>query len=140
MDPLSIGSAVVGIIAASTRMAPILQHLISETRYASKTASQVLDEVNSISAALTQLQLYLIGAVDSDVARRSLVSLNNLVATLTACVTTYSDLERIVGNCSSRGRVNKLKWLYYEGEIAKLLQRVQVHKSSLLLMLNILEW
>ena len=55
MDPLSIGSAVVGIIAASTRMAPILQHLIAETRDAFKTASQILDEVNSISVALTQL-------------------------------------------------------------------------------------
>ncbi|KAJ4301843.1 hypothetical protein N0V90_003939 [Kalmusia sp. IMI 367209] len=97
-DPLSIGSAVVGLISASARIALVLHHFIVRTRDAPKSASQILDEINSISAALEQLQIYLIGASKANAARRPLLSLHNIVATLTACVTTYSDLERVVGN------------------------------------------
>lgn len=140
MDPLSIGSAVVGLIAAATRITPIVYHFITHAHDAPKTASQILDEMNSITTALERLQTYLVGASTTDVARRSLVSLRNIVATLTACVTTYSDLERIVGKCLEDGKVKKMKWLINEGDIGELVHRVQGHKSSLTLMLTILQW
>lgn len=52
MDPLSIGSAVVGLVVAASRIAPILYHFITHTVDAPKSASQILDEMNSITAAL----------------------------------------------------------------------------------------
>ena len=68
------------------------------------------------------------------------MSLKNIIATLTACVTTYSDLERIVGKCVEGGKVKRMRWLINEGEIAELIQRVQAHKLSLTLMLAVLQW
>ncbi|KAF2825015.1 hypothetical protein CC86DRAFT_50136 [Ophiobolus disseminans] len=139
MDPLSIGSAVVGLIAAASRLTPIIYHFTIHAHDAPKTASQILDEMTSVTAALERLQTYIMGASTSDVARRSLLSLRNIIATLTACVTTYSDLERIVTSCVIDGKVKTSKWLINESDIMELVQRVQAHKSSLTLMLTILQ-
>jgi len=140
MDPLSIGSAVAGLIAAASRIGPIIYHFVTHAHDAPKAASQILDEMNSVTAALGQLQVYIAGTSETHVARRSLLSLRNIIATLTACVTTYSDLEKIVGDCVDAGHVNRVKWLVYEGDIGELVQRVQAHKLSLTLMLTILQW
>jgi len=141
MDPLSIGSAVVGLIAGASRIAPMLYDFITHTLDAPKTASQILDEMNSITAALGHLQTYLTGALSSNVARRSMLSLRNIVATLTACVTTYSELEMVVMNCFREdGQARQVKWAINEGHIVELVQRVQAHKLSLTLMLTILQW
>lgn len=140
MDPLTIGSAVVGLIAGASRIAPILYHFLTHTQDAPKTASQILDEMNSVTAALERLQAYVMGAANANVARRSMLSLRNIVATLTACVTTYSDLELVLNKCVDEGKVKKVKWLLNEGDIVALVQRVQAHKLSLMLMLTILQW
>jgi hypothetical protein len=141
MDPLSIGSAVIGLIAGTSRIAPLLHHFIVHTRNAPKTASQILDELNSIAAALQQLQTYVLNAAGAPSARRSMLSLNNIIATLTACVTTYSDLDSVVQKCLDKhGSVRRAKWIINETEIVELVQRVQAHKSSLTLMLTILQW
>ncbi|KAF2692134.1 hypothetical protein K458DRAFT_354399 [Lentithecium fluviatile CBS 122367] len=139
MDPLSIGSAVVGLIAAASRIAPVLQHFISHTRDSPKSASQVLSEMQSITAALEQLQVYLTGASQTSAGRRAMLSLRAIVTSMTACVTTYSDLERVVGKCVVDGQVKRAKWVYYESEIAKLVQKVQANKLSLIFMLTILQ-
>lgn len=140
MDPLSIGSAVVGLIAAATSLTPAIYRFVTHTHDAPKTASQILDEMNSVTAALDRLQTYLMGASKTNIARRSLLSLNNIIATLTACVTTYSDLDHVVSKCVERGEVKRMRWLVNEAEITELVGRVQSHKVSLTLMLTILQW
>jgi hypothetical protein len=140
MDPLSIGSAVVGLVAAASRMTPIIYHFITHAHDAPKSASQIIDEMNSVTVARERLQNYISGAMTSSVARRSLLSLQNIMATLTACVITYSDLERVVRNCMDGDEVKRLKWVVNESDIGELLQRVQSHKLSLVVMLNILQW
>ena len=140
MDPLSIGSAVVGLIATAARVAPMLHHFVSHARDAPKSASQILDEMNSITSALEQLQIYLMGAYKTNAIRRSMINLRNIVATLTSCVTTYSDLEFMVNKCMSNGEVKKFKWVINESDIEGLLNRVQAHKLSLVFMLTILQW
>ena len=140
MDPLSIGSAVVGLIATAARVAPMLHHFVSHARDAPKSASQILEEMNSITSALEQLQVYLMGAYRTNAARRSMLSLRNIVATLTACVTTYSDLEFLVRKCMSDGKVKAFKWVMNESDVGGLLDRVQAHKLSLVFMLTILQW
>jgi hypothetical protein len=140
MDPLSIGSAVVGLIAAATRIGPVIQHFITHTRDAPKSASQVLDEMQSTTAALEQLQVYLIGVSKTNAARRAMLSLRSIVTSLTACVTTYSDLERVVNRCVSDGRVSRVMWIYCEQEILDLVRTVQGHELSLVFMLSILQW
>jgi len=140
MDPLTIGSAVVGLIAAASRIGPILYHFVTHTKDAPKSASQILNEMNDVTAALERLQVYLLDASTTNVARRSLVSLRNLIATLTSCAITYSDMEHVIGKCIEGGAVKRVRWVMNEADIGELLQRVQAHKLSLTLMLTILQW
>jgi hypothetical protein len=139
MDPLSIGAAVIGLIAGASRIVPILHHFVTHTRDAPKTASQTLDEMISVRGALERLQAYITGGADANVSRRMMLSLRNIATTLTGCVTTYSDLERVVNKCMVEGKVLRYAWMIEEGEIAELMQRMQAHKLSLTLMLTILQ-
>jgi hypothetical protein len=139
MDPLTIGAAVLGLIASASRIGPLLYHFVEHTKDAPKTSSQIMDEINSVTAALEQLQVYLLDASTSSIARREMVTMRNLQFALAGCVTTYSDLELVVGKCIKQGKVKRIKWLINEGEIEQILQRLQGHKSSLTLMLTILQ-
>lgn len=144
MEPLAIGSAVIGIISASIRIGKPLYDLAVSLTDAPKSAVALHTELNDITSALKQLQTYLIGAEKTDIARRSLLSLRNIVATLTGCVTTYSELEEIVRKCTSNGEVSgvieRAKWVFYEHEIDGVVRRLQNHKASLTLMLTTLQW
>src|SRR5882762_1114037 len=131
MEPLAIGSAVVGIISASIRIGKPIYDLTVSLNDAPKSAVALRTELNDITSALEQLQTYLIGAEKADIARRLLLSLRNIVATLTGCVTTYSELEEIVRKCTSNGEVSgvikRAKWVFYEHEIDEMVRRLQNH-------------
>jgi hypothetical protein len=143
MEPLAIGSAVVGIISASIRIGKPVYDLTISLHDAPASASAVQIELNEIRSALELLQAYLIGAQRTDVARRSLLSLNHIVATLTGCVTTYSALEALVAKCTTngdiRGAIERVKWVFYEHDIQTVIMRLQSHKLSLTFMLTILQ-
>lgn len=144
MEPLAIGSAVVGIISASIRIGKPVYDLTISLHDAPASASAVEVELKEIRFALESLQAYLIGVQRTDVARRSLLSLNHIVATLTGCVTTYSALEALVAKCTTngdiRGVIERAKWVFYEHDIQTLISRLQNHKQSLTLMLMTLQW
>ena len=63
---------------------------------------------------------------------------------LMGCLTTYSELEELVAKCTTdgeiTGQIERTKWWFYEGDIEKVVARLQGHKLSLVLMLNILQW
>jgi hypothetical protein len=140
MDPLSVGSAVVGLVAGASRVWVMKWYKTGPMRDAPKSALQIRDELDSITAALESLQTYIDGAATPNASGRSMLSLRNIVATLTACVTTYSDLELVVRKCvGADGEVNRVKWMINESEIGELVQRLQAHKLSLTLMLMILQ-
>jgi len=73
-----------------------------------------------------------------------MLSLTEIVATLTGCVTTYSEVERLVVKCTTEGeitgKIESAKWVFYERDIEKVVARLQSHKLSLVFMLNILQW
>jgi hypothetical protein len=142
-NPLSIGSAVVGLVVAAGRITLGLHQFINSVRYAPKSALAVFAEVKNITAALNQLQAYLIGAGRTEPARRPLLSLENIVVTVTGCVTTYSELELITKKCfdkQPKGVFTRLEWTLRETEVNKIIDKLQNHKSSLILMLTILQW
>lgn len=144
MEPLSIGSAVVGIISASVRLGKPLYTLTVGLTNAPNNAVSLQNELNVIQHALELLQKYLIGAENLDSSRKSLLSLRNIVATLTGCVTTYSKLEEIVRKCTSTGEISgvisRAKWALHEEEIDRMVGRLRDHKLSMILMLTTLQW
>ncbi len=66
-----------------------------------------------------------------------------VVVTLAACVTTFSELDSLATGLESEANMNilnRFRWISKEGEIKRVLDRLGSHKSSLTLILAILTW
>jgi hypothetical protein len=142
MDPLSVAASLVGLLAAGGKIISLLSKVTSVTD-APVLAREALTELNDISTALQHLQDFVTGATVVPAERRQHVFLEHLVASLTGCVTTYSELEKIVDSLkigsSNMGVFDRVWWAVKENEIKSIVQRLQNHKSSLNLMLSILQ-
>ena len=134
-DPLSLLASVSTITANFLRIGPMLWHFVEHTRDAPISASQIVAEIFSVDKTLENLKDYLLHGPGVNVASRSMLSF-----TLSACSATYLELERLVGRCVSGGRVQKLKWVFYEEDIGGVLGRLQAHKLSLMAVVQIVQW
>ncbi|KAI8314597.1 hypothetical protein K4K59_002678 [Colletotrichum sp. SAR11_240] len=142
MDPLSVSASVVGLLAAGCKLSSALFVVVSSTREAPKSAQSLLCEIADISAALGSLQSFVTGRVQASAERGALILLEHILTTLTGCVTTYSDLQHMVDGFKideHMGLVDRAKWMMAESSISVLVQRLQNHKTSLILMLGILQ-
>lgn len=143
MDPLSVSASVVGLLGAGASITSTLFALVSSIRDAPQLAQSLLREMADISAALGSLQIYIRGRAEASAERGALILLEHVLTTLTGCVTTYSDLQRVMDGLNvnpSMGMFDRLKWSREEQKLSLILQRLQNHKSSLTLMLTILQW
>ncbi|KAI1366498.1 hypothetical protein F5Y08DRAFT_133729 [Xylaria arbuscula] len=142
MDPLSVAASVVGLLAAGGKMTSLLFTVITKWRDSPALARSILFEVADISAALGQLQEYLSNRLQASAERGSLIMFDQLLTTLTGCVTTYSDIQFILTalNISEdMTSFDRIRWMRQEDQLNTLVQRLQSHKSSLTLMLTIIQ-
>ncbi|KAF2105386.1 hypothetical protein BDV96DRAFT_375446 [Lophiotrema nucula] len=144
MDPLSITASIVGILAAAGKLSELLSSIISTTKDAPQVVSALVHEVKDIQAALSSLQVLLDDLSSSPKRRTALIQIDSLIVTFTESVVTFSELERIISPfaASTSGKLplrTRLKWARAEGTCLKVAERLQRHKSSITLMLNILQ-
>ena len=142
-DPLSIAAGVVGLITAAAQVTKILHNVTSKAKHAPDDTRKIMNEVDDIRNVLGSLQLYLVGVERVHKSRTSLIMVDQVVATLAACVTTFSDLDTFVEGLQNESEMkilDRLRWFSKEKDIQAILARLQSHKNSLTLMLNILSW
>ncbi|KAH7393718.1 hypothetical protein BKA64DRAFT_95164 [Cadophora sp. MPI-SDFR-AT-0126] len=141
-DPLSVAASVVGLLAAGAKLASLLSKTASLVD-APSSAQAVLTEMREISAALQYLQQFLNGLMNVPAGRQQYILVEHLEGTLTGCVTTYDELEVFIDELkidpSDMGVLDRFKWARKEKDVANIVQRLQNHKSSLNLMLTILQ-
>lgn len=141
-DLLSVAASVVGLLAAGAKLASLLSKTASLAD-APSSAQAVLTELREISAALQYLQQFLNGLMNVPAGRQQYILVEHLEGTLTGCVTTYDELEVFVDGLkivpSDMGVLGRFKWARKEKDIMNIVQRLQNHKSSLNLMLTILQ-
>jgi hypothetical protein len=140
MDPLSVGASIIGIAAAASKLASILHELPEAVRL----AKDCREELESISLITKSLRRYIIDANDTDFSPQSRhIHLESLVTTLTGCVTTLSKLESMLQKVKVDKQVlgvfDKVYWKRKEAEVRQQHQKLQSYKSSLGLMLSILQ-
>lgn len=143
MDPLSVTASVVGLLAAGSKVTSLLFTVITKCKDSPALAPSIVWEVADISAALGHLQGFLLGRTNAAAERGNLILLEQLVVTLTGCVTTYSDLQFTLTSLNiheDMGTFDRIKWMRQEDKLNTLVQRLQSHKSSLTLMLTIMQW
>ena len=139
-DPLSIAAGVVGILTAAAQISTLLIQFTKASRNAAVQARHVLTEVNDISGILSHLQTFLIGQEYVESSRASLLRIDHIVAIVSGCVMTFSELEKVIDGIKTADlrAIDSIRWARKETEIMTIIQRLQNHKASLSLMLNIL--
>jgi hypothetical protein len=143
MDPLSVAASVVGLLAAGGKVTSLLFTVITKCKETPDLLRSIMWEVGDISTALGSLQDFVSSRAKAASERGNLIQLDQLLTTLTGCVTTYSDLQFILEGLDiseEMGTFNRIKWMRQENRLNTLVQRLQSHKSSLTLMLTIMQW
>src|SRR2546423_7396138 len=141
MDPLSAAASIVGILAAAGKVIEILGPVVAALKDASKSATTTYSEVNNSRIILSALQTLLNNLNTASRKRTALIPIDQLVAVLTDGVILFSELEALVlplGTSSGHVR-SRIQWARREGTFASLISRLQSFKSSITLMLNILQ-
>ena len=139
-DPLSVAAGVVGVITAAAQISSLLIKFTRSTITAPQQAKVVLTEVSDIGVILLQLQPFLLGQDLPDRSRTSLLKVEKVVTIVSGCVLTFSELEKLLDELKTENMdiLNRLNWVRKESAITSLIQRLQSHKTSLSLVLGIL--
>ena len=159
-DLLSITSAIAGLLTLTARVATTACALCSAVKDAPASIRQIEEEMSDLNLVFCQVQLFIGGSRKvPKKSRLALISLHQLMATLSGCVLMCSALDKKLsdvacpressvhrGTTSASGNkagllVEKIKWaLWKEAEVKELVEDLQRHKLSLNLMLNIIQW
>ncbi|KAI8653932.1 hypothetical protein NCS56_01348600 [Fusarium sp. Ph1] len=136
-DPLSIAASVVGLVAAAGKIYGVLSNFVSTAAEAPSSAASVLETVEQMKLTLSSVQS-LIDSIESlDPSRKALIQLDHLSIVITHSVLTISELESIV--CPKDGLMHRLRWAWSEKRVMGLLPRLESQKSSLSLMVAVLQ-
>ena len=161
-DPLSITSAIAGLLTLTAQIATTARALYSSVKDAPASIRQIEEEMGDLHLIFCQVQLFIGGSMKvANKSRLTLISLHHLMATLSGCVLMFSALDKKLsevsgvsglreagvhtGTSASGNKVGllveKIKWvLWKEAEVKELIEDLQRHKLSLNLMLNIIQW
>ncbi|KAF8541169.1 hypothetical protein BDD12DRAFT_803914 [Trichophaea hybrida] len=143
---ISVAASVTGMLAVAERVATIFYKFGQRVAHARTFSRNVMTEIHDISRLLRQLDclIKLQGKRTGAEERLSLIMVNHVLAILTSCVLTFSELEALVNGFgveeSTFSFIGREKWAQKEKEIGDLFQRLQNQKISLSLMLNIIHY
>lgn len=143
MDPLSLAMSIVGLLKAGEQISSKLQSIVKKAMNAPKEIKEMTSTIETIRTVLCQLQLMLLGQSQVSSHRTSLIMVDQIVITLSACVTTFSDLNifaESLGTNSKMGFLDRMRWATETSAVKEHLHKLEVHKSSLTLIMTILTW
>jgi hypothetical protein len=145
MDPFSISTAVGTLLGLTETLALVLHDFISNVHDAPHSAQEALFAVKEMGFVLSSAQRLLSDLVALRSTRKAMVELDHLVITITQSVITFKELESLIcveadAKSSLVTIRSRLKWAWKEEAVSRAVLRLQGHKSSLSLMLNILQW
>ncbi|KAH0429738.1 hypothetical protein CcaCcLH18_08281 [Colletotrichum camelliae] len=118
-DPLSIASAIVGLLTA-----------------AGKSVAATLQTVGEMNMALSSVQTLMEHIDNLPAFQRSLIQVDHLSIVVTDAVITISKLESLV--CQRDGFRYRLRWAWKERKVLSLLPRLESQKATLMLMVSVL--
>ena len=143
MDPLSIAASVVGLLAAANSVTMFLGRLVNDTAGAPELARHVMTEVYGIGSCLGGLKPFLLGTKAASTSRTAMIMLEQVIVTLTECMTAFSDLEKALEPLKSpqpNTVMERIRWARKDPILRRILSRLQTSKISLNLMLTMLSW
>ncbi|KAM6539645.1 hypothetical protein FALCPG4_001425 [Fusarium falciforme] len=139
MEPFSAASSVAGLIIAAGKIYSLLD-FISSVKNSPTTVSDAKNEVKHAQSALCSLKRYLNNLASLNPTRTAMIQVDDLRVTLSDAMMAFSDFETLLVTLDSIARVKTvIVWPKYAKEIKEHMAKVQRYKTSLTLMLNILQ-
>ena len=155
-DPLSVTGSIAGLITISAQIVGMAKELFDKVRNAPETMLRVREEVESMQPIFCQVQLLLNGSSSGlNHGNLTMISVHNLMTTLTGCVIVYTRVEKKVNEVCGfndpttasaawkRAGViaDRVKWgLWKHEEVLSIIEDLQRQKLSLNMMLTIINW
>ena len=140
MDPLSIAASVTGVLTAAAQVCTLL----GKIRDAPKSVVAILTEIEHIQIVFRALQRFIDHTRAVSRQRAALVQLEDVTVILTQTVLVFSELETLLIPLSGSGLHSSLRqrlaWSRQETGIQRLVNQLQRHKTSLSLLLQIIQW
>ena len=138
-DPLSVAASITGIITAAVQVSNLLGQIID----APTIVSAVLAEVEHIRLVFRALQNFLDRAARISGARAALIQLEDVVVILTQTVLVFSELETMIEPLSNKNKLSyfrRVTWTRTQPGVNRIVNQLQRHKTSLTLLLQIIQW
>ena len=143
-DPLSIAAAVTGLLSVAGKVCTIISGFISSVADAPRSARAALAAVEEMRMVLTSVKLVMDRLSTLPRNRKEMIHVRHLVITFREAIRSFSELEAIVDPAAGAdGRSfkwDKVKWWLEEQNIIHTVQQLELHKTSLSVMLSILQW
>lgn len=144
-------ASVVGLLSTSAKITSALCGYLAGVPDAPPLTQTVIAEVQALSTVLLRLQSFFHGIKPVPRGRASMLAVEHVVASLAACVYTFSELDKEVDRLgvdevrSNLGlpRLRTLdtrRWVFRESEVRRLTEDVEQHKRSISLILAIITW
>jgi hypothetical protein len=144
MDPINVATSLVGLLGSAGRVVVLLLAVKKSIGEAPQMMNQMVSQVRELEICLSAVQSFLLGINSAPGRRISMIRVEQLVAILTEAVLTFSELEALVTSIAKdKGRLpitSRLTTLWKEDVVTSIMLRLERHKSSLSLMLNIAQW
>ncbi|KAF4958788.1 hypothetical protein FGADI_2132 [Fusarium gaditjirri] len=144
-DPLSVAASIAGLISITVEAVKFLSPYVSAAKETPQVAAHVYAEVQSTQFILMGLQSLTKNLGSVKVQHAELIGVNQVVAVLTDGVLLYSELHKELQSLRAKDGAEKvplrrrLQWVWKESTFVSLLNRLQSFKSSMTLVLMILE-
>ena len=150
-DPLSIIASVVGLVTTSAKVASIAKELYNSGKDAPTSIRRISEEMGQLHLIFGQVQMLLEGHAKKKPSRSRLamLPLHHLMTILSGCVLAYSSLDEKLSKVAGLARGGSIglgarvlvQWaLWKEAEAGAILVDLERHKSSLHIMLTIIQW
>lgn len=140
MDPLSVAASVVGLLGATAKIYGLLEGIAS-VKNSPTTIRDAQIEVRHVEIALRSLQRYLWRLELASAHRKELIFIDEVIVCLADSMMALSDFESLLEMLKTFARVRiSISWFKYSKQVEEQVVKLQRQKTSLSMMLNILQW
>ncbi|KAF8855042.1 hypothetical protein BDZ45DRAFT_805355 [Acephala macrosclerotiorum] len=141
MDPLTVIGAVGGLVKTTASFSSTIARIVSARNKGSSEIIAIKNTIDVIRSILQQLQILLLKQGNIDPERASMLFVGDIVAILTSCVLTMSNLEGCIAGLKvddKLGLFDSIRWNSRMSEVRKYRGELEASKTSLNLVLTIM--
>ncbi|KAK8114915.1 rho GTPase activator Rga- variant, partial [Apiospora kogelbergensis] len=139
MDPLSVTASVAGLLSAAAKIYSLLD-AIASAKNAPKTIRNAQAEVRQFELTLRSLRRYLWQLELVDTRRRDLICLDEIIVPLADAMLELSEFEKLLDKLTNLNTLRSfVTWFSYYKTVEEHLARITRQKTSLVMILNIIQ-